>query len=54
MDFWHKSPNSRILTEVDAKEFMVMFLSRVFDRNCDEIRNVLDQVMVSGEAGYEK
>ncbi|MBT9777784.1 nucleoside hydrolase [Clostridium sp. MCC353] len=54
MDFWHKSPNSHILTGVNAKEFMVMFLNRIFGGNCDEIRKVLDQIMVSEEADYEK
>ncbi len=48
VDFWHKSPNSCILTEVDEKEFMTMFLSRVFKGKDEEIRQVLDQIMVTG------
>mgnify|MGYP000164049279 CR=1 FL=1 len=30
MNFWKKEENSIVLTEVDEKEFMVMFLHRAF------------------------
>ena len=45
MNFWKKEENSIVLTEVDAKEFMVMFLHRVFGKSEQEIRTILRQIM---------
>ncbi|RGY95861.1 nucleoside hydrolase [Clostridium sp. AM58-1XD] len=48
MNFWHKKANSHVLTEVDELEFMTMFLARLFDRKEEEVRDVLNQIMVTG------
>ena len=45
MNFWKKEENSIVLTEVDEKEFMVMFLHRVFGKSEQEIRTILQQIM---------
>lgn len=45
MDFWKKEPNSHVLTEVDPREFMTMFLTRVFGQDEQEIRKILLQIM---------
>ena len=45
MNFWKKEENSIVLTEVDEKEFMVMFLHRVFGKSEQEIRTILRQIM---------
>lgn len=45
MDFWKKEPNSHVLTEVDQREFMTMFLTRVFGQDEQEIRKILLQIM---------
>lgn len=45
MDFWKKEPNSHVLTEVNQKEFMTMFLKRVFGEDEQEIRKILLQIM---------
>ncbi len=39
MNFWKKEENSIVLTEVDEKEFMVMFLHRVFGKSEQEDQN---------------
>lgn len=46
MNFWKKDENSLVLTEVDKKEFMVMLLQRVFGGDEQEIRCILQQIMV--------
>lgn len=48
MDFWKKEPNSYVLTEVDEMAFMVMFLQRVFGGSEEEIRSILEQILVRG------
>lgn len=45
MNFWKKEENSIVLTEVDEKEFMVMFLHRIFGKSEQEIRTILQQIM---------
>lgn len=45
MDFWKKEPNSHVLTEADPREFMTMFLTRVFGQDEQEIRKILLQIM---------
>lgn len=45
MDFWKKEPNSHVLTEVEPREFMTMFLTRVFGQDEQEIRKILLQIM---------
>ena len=45
MNFWKKEENSIVLTEVDEKEFMVMFLHRIFGKSEQEIRTILRQIM---------
>lgn len=48
MEYWHKEPNSRVMTQVDAAGFMAMFLSRLCGADEMEIRTVLSQIMVTG------
>ena len=48
MDFWHRKPNSRVLTEVDSLEFMTMFFSRLCGEEEGEIRSMLRQIMTDG------
>lgn len=45
MDFWKKEPNSHVLTEVDPREFMTMFLTRFFGQDEQEIQKILLQIM---------
>lgn len=46
MDFWHREPNSRVLTEVDSLGFMTMFLSRLCGGTEAEINRTLRQILV--------
>lgn len=48
MDFWHRKPNSHVLTEVNELEFMVLFLSRLCGEKEEAVRTVLKQIMVTG------
>lgn len=49
MDFWHREPNSRVLTKTDPLAFMTMFLSRVFQKGPDPVRTVLSEIMNGGD-----
>lgn len=49
MDFWHREPNSRVLTQTDPLAFMTMFLSRVFQKGPDPVRTVLSEIMNGGD-----
>ena len=48
--FWHRPPNSRVLTQTDPLAFMTLFLSRVFEQDPESIRPVLARIMVGGDA----
>ncbi|OSA89963.1 UNVERIFIED_ORG: nucleoside hydrolase [Clostridium botulinum] len=41
-DFYRKEPNCLVLTEVDSKAFMEMFLIRLFPENKKDILNILN------------
>ncbi|OSA95398.1 UNVERIFIED_ORG: nucleoside hydrolase [Clostridium botulinum] len=41
-DFYRKEPNCLVLTEVDSKAFMEMFLTRLFPENKKDILNILN------------
>lgn len=43
--FWHKKPNSRVLTGTDTFAFMDMFISRVFKQEPEKIMGVLRRIM---------
>lgn len=45
MQFWKKPSNSVILTKVDSKRFMEMFMQRVFGGSVEEITMQLEQMM---------
>lgn len=45
MDFWKKKPNSRILTEVDTRSVMAMFLGRICGRLEREVYEDLGEIM---------
>ena len=45
MNFWHREPNSHILTQTDPLAFMTLFISRVFRENSQNIRTVLSKIM---------
>jgi purine nucleosidase len=45
MDFWKKEKNSVILTEVNAKAFMEMFINRVFGGVETVVSSMLDEIM---------
>lgn len=48
MNFWHREPNSHVLTETDPAAFLTMFLSRVFQREPGQIRPTLLKIMTGG------
>ena len=41
-DFYRKEPNCLLLTEVDSKAFMEMFLTRLFPEHKKDILNILN------------
>ena len=41
-DFYRKKPNCLVLTEVNSKEFMEMFLTRIFKDHKEDILSVLN------------
>ncbi|AUJ32598.1 MAG: nucleoside hydrolase [Liquorilactobacillus nagelii] len=43
--FWHRSPNSFILTQVDAQRFMHIFLQRLIKATDPELTTILQQIM---------
>lgn len=51
-NFWHKKPNSHVLTETDPLSFMTMFVSRIFKKEPGQVKSVLSQIMTGkGEKG---
>lgn len=46
MEFWKKQHNSYICTQVNARAFMEEFIHKVFGGNIEEIREILQQIMV--------
>lgn len=44
-NFWKKQPNSHVLTQTDPLAFMVLFISRVFQKEPQQIRPVLARIM---------
>jgi purine nucleosidase len=44
-NFWHRSPNSFILTQVDAQRFMHIFLQRLIKATDPELTTILQQIM---------
>lgn len=44
-NFWHKKPNSHVLTDTDPLAFMTMFISRVFKHEHEEIKRFLCRIM---------
>lgn len=44
-NFYHRPPNSHVLTQVDPFAFMLFFLARVFQKNPEEIKPVLKQIL---------
>lgn len=46
---WNRPCNSLVLTEVDEKKFMLLFLSRVLGADLDEASRILDSIMVRRE-----
>lgn len=45
-DFWRKTPNSYVLTDVDASNFMVFFLSRIIHLPEEILAKTITQIMV--------
>lgn len=48
MGFWHRKPNSHVLTQTDPLAFMTLFLSRVFQKEPGQIQPVLSKIMTEG------
>jgi purine nucleosidase len=48
MNFWHRDPNSHVLTQTDPLAFMTMFVSRVFRKESASVRTVLAKIMAGG------
>lgn len=50
MNFWHREPNSHVLTQTDPLAFMTLFLSRIFQEEPCRIQPVLSEIMARGGA----
>lgn len=48
MDFWKKEPNTHVDTWTDPLEFMTFLITRLFGAGEDDVRKVLEQIMVTG------
>ena len=46
MEFWKKQHNSYVCTEVNARAFMEEFIHKVFGGSLEEIREILQQIMI--------